>query len=209
MFDELPSIDIAIPEASKNFLDAIEGLANNTSFNAERILDQFGNEQFDILNLWSTLQHIHTGLGVQLIARSKLKGRIAVEVRASRWSPNPPTFDVYCEAARDLLSPILKTFNKQTGSRLRLRIPTKSQLTPKLSPASSKLFERFIRMANKSALHPLDWRRFYAFVHGSRMYPLHESDMTRLLESRGFSSCYASEIASIYKHLCEYKYSVK
>jgi len=209
MFNALPSIDIAIPESPKKFLDDIECIAKNAAFNSERIVEEFGNEQFDILNLWSTLQRNHVGLGVQLIARSELKGRIAVEIRASYWSPDPPTFDIYCEAARDLLSPMLKIFNKQTGNRLRLRIPTKSQLTPKLSPASAKLFERFIRMANKSALHPLDWRRFYAFVHDSRMYPLHETDMTRLLESRGFSRSYAIEIASIYRHLCEYKYSVK
>jgi hypothetical protein len=89
-----------------------------------------------------------------------------------------------------------------------MSVAAATALEPKLSPQSEKLFKRFAVLANKSVLHPLDWFRFYDFVRSNRMRrPLYENDMAHLLVKEGFSSQYATYIASVYFHLCEFKNS--
>lgn len=149
---------------------------------------------------------IHRQLGLQFIYFSQLKERISVEVRASRWLPDdPPTYATYVQAAKDIASPILKAYNSRHNTLYRLRIQSQSSLVPKLTPAAEKLFLSFIRHANTSALHPLDWQRMYRFVWKSRGVPLHEEDMAALLEKHGFTSEYAARVASICVHLHDFK----
>ena len=75
-----------------------------------------------------------------------------------------------------------------------------------LNPAFIKLLKRFAHLANKSALHPLDWRRFYEFVRDCRSRaPYSEEEMARLLIKEGFSETYATYIGEIYVHLRNFK----
>lgn len=205
MSQYLPPIDIALREQPSAFLDKIASIASNSNFDLERRHDTFGNEHYDVLNMRFLGPTQHQGLGAQLISRSDLKDRVEVEVRAHTWAPDEPTYSVYICAAKTLIAPILRTYNQQTGNRVRLRIPSEKQLVPRLTPHRERLFERFAVLANTSSLHHLDWRRFYEFVHGSRGRVLNETEMTRLLMDHGFKQEYAERIASIYVHLTEFK----
>jgi hypothetical protein len=77
-------------------------------------------------------------------------------------------------------------------------------MLPKLTPRSAELFKRFIDEANMTSLHEWDWRRFYAFVRGTRPSKLSSHELVLLLEREGFSKEYARHIALIYEHLRDY-----
>lgn len=203
----LPAIDIAVPEAPRRFLERVANIAEvSGSFKVERHYDAVGTPGFDVLNLRYLKQLPHAKVGGQLIARPELKGRIAVEMRAQTWWPDPPTYDSYCCAARSIIGPLLIAYNREVGTKHRLRIQNPRQLEPKLPPRSAKLFKTFAVLANTSSLHSLDWRRFYEFVRASRNQ-LYEEELSRLLVKEGFSKSYAGRIAEIYRHLCEFKRS--
>ena len=201
----LPPIDIALQVQPAEFLDKMQVIAAGSYFSVERRADSLGKDHFDILNMWFKGSTPHRGLGAQLISRSDLKRKVAVEVRAQTWEPDDPTYDVYVAAARQLVSPLLRQYNKEERTRLRMRVPSQKQLVPRLTPHSERLFKRFAVLANTSSLHYLDWRRFYEFVHGSRTRPLDEVAMARLLMDNGFAQEYAEHVASIYEHLVEFK----
>lgn len=207
MPNRLPPIDIAVQQSSQDAVQALADAARSLEiFDVEAVNTFSGEEGFYAANLRYLKPSQHQGLGIQFIAFKDQKKRVSVEVRASQWSPeDPPTYNVYCDAARQLANPILKKYNAINSTRCRLRIPTKQSMTPRLSPASEINFNRFVALANKSTLHPLDWRRFYQFVWNSRGRPLSEDDMQALLESKGFTHQYAADIASIYLHLGEFK----
>lgn len=176
-------------------------------FTVEQQLDALGTNGFDVVNLRIIKSPQHRGLGGQLIVQPEAKNSVAVEIRAERWSPDdPPSYDTYVAEARALISPLLSAYNREIGTRLRMSVPARRKLEPKLPPQSAKLFKRFVALANKSGLHPLDWRRFYVFVRDSRMRrPLLDEDMARLLIKEGFPEQYARDIAAIYGHLWEFK----
>lgn len=71
-----------------------------------------------------------------------------------------------------------------------------------LSPGAQKVFVRFLNLANRSSLHPLDWRRFYGFVryahaHRARM---NSTNLSLLLQQHGFSAAKAESLAFVYGH---------
>lgn len=73
---------------------------------------------------------------------------------------------------------------------------------PELPPATRRLFVRFVNCANRSALHPLDWRRFYQFVrycHG-RHVKLSQGRLHVLLVRGHFPERNAEYLADIYEH---------
>lgn len=72
----------------------------------------------------------------------------------------------------------------------------------KLSPKVQPLFDAFTNLANKSALHPYDWNRFYAFLCAAHRFRsrLSGSDVKELLLAQGFQEDYASDIAEVYEH---------
>lgn len=142
-------------------------------------------------------------VGGQLISRADSK-RISVEIRASRWMPDPPTRDIYCAAAKELIGPLLTAYNRMNKTRYRLRIEKAIHAEPKLPPQAAKLFSTFATLANTSSLHPLDWQRFYEFVRYSRT-EISEEDMAALLVKSGFEAPYAEHISGIYRHLWTFK----
>ena len=111
------------------------------------------------------------------------------------------TYDTYVNAAV-LLKPSLRLYNQTHGARVRLGIESREQLEPKLPPKARKFFDGFVNLANKGALHHLDWQRFYIFVrtaHRVRLR-LHEVDISYLLVREGFDEESARHIADIYEH---------
>ncbi len=71
-----------------------------------------------------------------------------------------------------------------------------------LPPATRKLFVQFVNCANRRVLHPLDWRRFYAFVRfcHSRRVRLYDSELKHLLIRAEFPPLVADRLALVYEH---------
>ncbi len=208
MDDYLPPIHIKINVPPRRFLNRMAKIAKTSgTFRVEKRYDALGQKSFDVVNLRYAGKSPHRNVGGQLIADSEDEGSIAVEMRAQRWSQaDPPTYDTYSAAARDLITPLLHTYNSQSRTRHRMHIPAKEKLEPKLPSQCTKLFQQFTVLANKSALHPLDWTRFYKFVRNCRIRTrLSEDEMARLLMKEGFSEEYAQRISGIYAHLCNFK----
>lgn len=171
-------------------------------FRVERHRDTLGESGSDIINL-RYLKHSSHVEGGQLISRANSK-RISVEMRASRWTPDPPTRETYCAAAKGLIGPLLGAYNRANQTRYRLRIEKADHAEPKLPRQAAKLFDTFATLANTSSLHPLDWQRFYEFVRYSRT-EISEEDMAALFVKSGFDAPYAEHISRIYRHLWTFK----
>lgn len=208
MRDYLPPIHINVTGSLRGFLKKMANLAEKSgTLTVEQEFDALGSSGFDVVNFRLIKSPRHKGLGGQLIVQPESTNSVAVEIRAERWSPDdPPTYETYVAEARALIGPLLSEYNCEVGTRHRMAVPSKRKLEAKLPPQSTKLFKRFTGLANKSGLHPLDWRRFYEFVRDSRMRrPLPDEDLARLLMKEGFSERYARDIAEVYGHLWEFK----
>lgn len=208
MRDYLPPIRINVTGPLRRFVAKMADIAEKSgAFTVEQQFDTMGEKGFDVVNLRLTKLSLHKGLGGQLIVQPDAKGAVAVEIRALRWSPDdPPSYETYVAEAKALIDPLLSAYNCEAHTRHRMTVAAKEKLEPKLPSRSAKLFKRFTALANKSGLHPLDWRRFYEFVRDSRMRTqLPDEDIARLLIKEGFSEQYARHIAEVYGHLWEFK----
>lgn len=205
MPDWLPTIDIAIAGDAKDFLAHMADIgAASSRFRVERHLDRPGRAGLEVVNFRFQGDSPHEGLGFQLISRPDIPGRVMIEVRAERWVPDPPTRDAYCEAARSLASPLLSAYNHSHSTRYRLRIERANRDRIRLSARSAALLDRFALLANKTSLHPFDWRRFYELVSEGRQ-AIPEQEMRSLLIERGFSPDAAARLAELYSHLWAFK----
>jgi len=200
-----PEIDIKISVQPEFFLMDMENLAAQ-DYRVE-VLNEADMPwlKMTIVNFRCNVSSPHEELGFQLIHKKDMPDRVAVELRALRWAIDGPTagYDEYVAAARSTIGKLLTIYNRQKGSRLRLRIK-RSQQGPTPSKRTMHLIEKFTFTANKSSLHPLDWHRFYEFVHSSRQI-LHEDTLEALLRERGFNRSKARKLTEIYSHLIEYK----
>lgn len=173
-------------------------------FTIEHVVDTLGGRRMDVVNFRLHDDCVHEGHGFQLIVRDETPKRVAVEMRAQRWQPDPPTRAVYEQAARDLLAPSLRDYNRAYGTRHRLRIRSASGKGFRMSDRTRTVLERFTILANKSALHPLDWQRFYVLAREARQQiPGHV--LRRELERSRFTPESANKLAELYHHLAEYK----
>ena len=195
--DWLPGIDIAVSGDRGVFLSQMADIG--------RASGRFDVEHHrDAVNFRLRRDGPHWALGFQLLAPPDTAGGVAVEMRAQRWNPDPPTNAVYCEAARGLVSPLLTVLNRSQSTRYRLRIERFGSDRFKMSPRNKALLDRFALLANTSSLHPLDWKRFYELVRESRQ-ELPEAELRPLLAARGFSTAKAAELAELYGHLWAFK----
>lgn len=201
----LPRIDIAVAGPLVSFLNQMAQIAAESGdFKVEQHFDCLGEAGFHIANFRCLKASAHRELGGQLIVRPDVVGRVLVEMRASRWDPDPPTRSAYCEAARAVMWPILQAYNRFAGIRHRFRISKAAADRLKLTRRSEALIHRFASLANKASLHPLDWRRFYALVREGRQR-LTEEHIRQLLHDKGFSETSAEHLAEIYTHLWAFK----
>lgn len=205
MPDWLPTIDIAVPEEHGAFLRRMGELGvASTRFETNAGATHFRSGGIEVRNFRSLQESAHSGLGFQLISRDDIPGRVLVELRAARWNPEPPLRATYIEAARSLVLPLLKAYNAAHSTRYRLRIECTPRDRVIPTARTTALLNRFTLLANKNALHPLDWNRFYQFVSESRQ-ELPEHEIRILLGSAGFGPNYAAHIAEIYTHLWAFK----
>ncbi|MET3835236.1 hypothetical protein ABIB58_000555 [Brevundimonas sp. UYEF29] len=201
----LPDIDIAVGDDRGAFLSRMADLGRASGrFDIEHHRDAGGTAGFDVVNFRDLEASPHRELGFQLLTRPDTPDRVAVEVRAQRWTPDPPTNAVYCDAARHLVSPLLTMLNRSHSTRYRLRIERSASDRFKLSPRNKVLVDRFALLANTSSLHPLDWKRFYELVRESRQ-EIPEAELRALLGARGFSTARSVELAELYGHLWAFK----
>ena len=72
----------------------------------------------------------------------------------------------------------------------------------RMAPKTKRVFEFFVEDANKTGLHPTDWRRFYTFVQTARRYrsQIWEQDVKKALMGAGFDEDYARHLSDIYCH---------
>lgn len=201
----LPAIDIAVPTDHATFLGDIAAIgAASDLFDIDRHRDSFGRSGMDVVNFRSRAQASHQGLGFQLISRPDMPTRILVELRAARWNPNPPTREVYTEAARQCVAPMLRAYNRTNTTHYRLRIERTQRERFRLSDGTRVLLDRFALLANTTSLHPLDMQRFYELVRASRQ-EIPEGALRPLLIGRGFPPATADRLSELYSHLWAFK----
>lgn len=202
MEDRLPNIPVKRDVPPADFLRRMAALVNHASFKPEIREHIPGSKSMTALNLEPTGTTAHEGLVGHLIVDTDSPGFTRLEVTASRWAPDPPTYQTYVQAARDIFDPLLRQYNRQHGVRVHMAIQTMVQLGPKLPAKAQQVFARFVGCANKRALHPRDWHRFYDFIwhcHGRRL-KLGDDDVKRLLVTAGFRKDKARYIADVYEH---------
>ncbi|MEQ9448082.1 MAG: hypothetical protein RLN70_04135, partial [Rhodospirillaceae bacterium] len=148
MQTRLPAIDIAVSQTPREFLDAMAEIAGaSAEFRVEQHRDKPGGPALDVINLRYLGRSPHVDVGGQLISRADRK-RISVEMRASRWTPDPPTREIYCAVAKELIGPLLTTYNRANKTRYRLRIEKAVHAEPNLPQEAAKLFSVFVTLAN-------------------------------------------------------------
>lgn len=205
MADSLPAIDIKVSVEPSLFLARLRAIGEDSArFRIEHVDDRASGTRLEALNFRLTGESLHEDHGFQLIARGEKAGRIQVEMRARRWTPDPPTRAVYEQSARDLVQPLLRTYNRSFGTRHRLRIGAREEKPFKMSRITLTLLSRFTTLANTRSLHPYDWRRFYLLVREARQ-EIPDHILRARLEEAGFMPDKARDLAQLYAHLWEFK----
>ena len=205
MADSLPAIDIKISVEPSLFLERMRAIGTDSGrFIIEHVGDMAGGTRLEVLNFRLTEKSVHDEHGFQLIARDEKTDRIQVELRARRWSREPPTRAVYEQAARDLVQPLLRIYNRSFRTRHRLRKGAREQRSYTMSDITETLLARFTTLANTHSLHPYDWRRFYLLVREARQ-EVPDHIMRQRLEDAGFTPDKARDLAQLYVHLWSFK----
>jgi hypothetical protein len=199
----LPNITVKPDCDPKLFLNRLEGLANQSNLIQEVLRDiNLAGSGMDILAFMPLDQNEHVAIIGQFILYSDKPSILSVEVRARAWMPDPPNYESYVKEAKRIAGGLIKAYNQSFNSRRRLTIQKKKQTEPTLPPGANGVFNKFVALANKSSLHPLDWKRFYDFArfcHAHRVM-LYEDEIEWLLKKNGFSEKMARYIADIYTH---------
>ncbi len=144
-------------------------------------------------------QWLHTY--VQLIP-TKDEHLVRVDISADEWGAIDLTYDLYVETASVTVKPLLQRYNSIYKNRYRLRIQKKSDLAIKLPLQAQRAFENFVKGANRTSLHPLDYDTFYTFVywcHAKKAKVTHDN-LLELLVDANFSEDQAEHLADIFYH---------
>ena len=202
MKDRLPRMSIKVDATPDEFLRRIETLALQSG---EFLVDLERDEQgqgSSVLILKPMLVTQHRELAGWLIAAPGSSGRVSVEVRAARWNPDPPTYQAYVIAAREIFRPLLHQYNRKYRTNRKLQIQSRAATEPRLPTVARQVFDRFADRANKSALRSRDWQRFYHFTWHCTAHNVIVSrdDVHRLLVGAGFSVEHAAGLADIFEH---------
>ncbi|MFC1543326.1 hypothetical protein ACFL4K_02160 [Candidatus Neomarinimicrobiota bacterium] len=203
MKDRLPTISIKIDTTPDEFLRRFEGLARQIGqFVVELEHDPAGEGNVSTLHLKPMLITQHRGLAGRITTVPESQDRVTVEVRAAHWHPDPPTYQAYVTAARDIFKPLLHEYNLKYHSNRKLQIPSQAATEPNLPAMASRVFNRFVDGASKSALRNRDWQRFYHFIWHCAAHNIHVSrdDVHRLLVAAGFTIEHAADLADIFEH---------
>ena len=71
-----------------------------------------------------------------------------------------------------------------------------------IPPKTKQVFDRFVTLANKQAVHPYDWDRFRDFVRAAHRHHvrLKPTDLKALLDHQGFDTDESNLLALVYEH---------
>jgi hypothetical protein len=203
MKDRLPRMSIKIEADQDEFLRRIETLAKQIG---EYIIEMDSNvvdaNRVTALKIKPILVTHHRELVGWIIPTPDMADRVDLEVRAARWHPDPPTYDAYVTAAREIFQPLVHQYNQKYQTNRKIRIQSKAATEPRLPVMASQLFDQFADRAHKSALRNRDWERFYHFTWHctARNVHLSRDDVHRLLVAAGFTIEYAANLADIFEH---------
>lgn len=157
MTEPLPATDIKISVEPSLFLNRMQMIDEESGrFRIDHVDDWAGGRRLEVVNFRLTEHSLHEEHGFQLIAREEKAEHIQVEMRARRWSPDPPTRAINEQSAHDCLQPLLKAYNRSFGTRHRLRIGAREERPFKMSRITQTLLSRFTTLANTRSLHPFD-----------------------------------------------------
>jgi hypothetical protein len=198
----LPDIQVKVDINLYEFLEQMQNLALETKNFHSELHKDFMGQGYDILDLNPQFTTPHVGLFGQLIVAPGKREYVIVEMKADHWNPEPPSYEMYVGSAKDVIAPLLKSYNSIFKTKYRLSIQSAESLKPKLPPRANQRFNEFVGMANKQILHPLDWKRFYFFIYAcsSRNIKTSQDDVKELLLSAGFSDDVTDTLASIFWH---------
>ncbi len=196
MQDRLPHISIRIEIPPGEFLRRFREVALQSG----EYLVESVTAPADRLQLAPLLVTGHQGLAGQLRPDPDDARRVSVEITAERWDPDPPTYQSYVDAAHDIFSPLLHTYNQAHGTTRRLNIPSLAHTEPQLPEIAREVFQAFVSAADKRGLTREDWSRLFDFTRHCTSYnvALAERDLVRLLRLSGFEKDHARDVARIF-----------
>lgn len=199
----IPAISIKVDVEPHEFLDRLEDIAKQFDYiSLIKPINTAGFDDWKSLNLEMQCSQAQKNVAGVIYSMPDNKDRVFIELRVDRCRSEPSTNDTYVEEAQLLFGPLIKVYNAQYASRRRLLIQANKSMTFVLSKGTTRLLKSFIGCANTSALHPLDWQRFYrlvAFCHAHRV-KLSNGQLRGLLAKGGFSEERAEYLADIYSH---------
>lgn len=141
-------------------------------------------------------------LSIILRCDKKEDNRIFIEAQSIEWVEKPIDYDEYVNTIGKLTRPLLKIYNKLYSTNRRLTVPSKEQITPKLSKYPKRFFEQFLEYANRTFLSQPSWRHYYSFIiccHSRKEY-LGAEEIIYLLKNAGFNDYYCNKLYSIFEH---------
>jgi len=193
----MPYVYISTHEKPDIFLAMLATIASGMGYKTGKLIKRL---DFFILEI-----NTPNGVKGQLCYDPHNQNRIRVEVFASQ----PMSHENYFEYCKEFYSPVIKSYNRSHGTRLRLYIKSPDAERLKLPPKSRQAFDSFLSIAGKPILYLGDWHRFYAFIqvcHRTRVTFTYPQLKDALVEN-GFSDKYASYIEDIGMHLLAFQKS--
>jgi len=202
-----PYMEMRIREEPHGFLRNVQALLDEQGgFDTRLTLEEPSDLYCSCAGFAPKAPQVHEGLVGLFVNWAHEYPTIRLQIIASRWQPEWPTYAVVRQAAEALFLPVIKDYNRRHRTRYRMRIESQEETLPKLSPAAQAAFDQFAKLANVRGLHPFDWQRFYRFVrvcYATRNNP-GEDDVAFFLRKAGFAADYANFIAQVYVHCREF-----
>jgi len=202
-----PYMEMRIREEAHDFLRNVQAqLDEDGEFDTKLTLEEPSDLHCSCVGFAPKAPQVHEGLVGLFVNWAHEYPVIRLQVVASRWQPEWPTYAVIRQAAEGLFLPVIRNYNRRHRTRYRMKIESLEETLPKLSPAAQAAFDQFAQGANVRALHPFDWQRFYRFVqvcYATQNNP-YEADVSFLLRKAGFAADYANFIAQVYTHCREF-----
>ena len=201
--ERLPEIKMRISVEPMEFLKRFEEIAGaNPSLEVKSNYEGAGDMSCNVVSFADRAESEHEGLFAMCVHWERHGRDLRLQVAAHRWNPDPPTYDTYVDAAKRLFAPVIHAYNRKYGVRHQMRIQTREDLLPKMTPKQQEAFRHFVHTSNMESLHPLDWEKFYRFAYVSyRMGRFLDIDEIRwFCRSAGFSPQQSESLAMAFHH---------
>lgn len=208
MEELLPNMYIKTRLNERAFISRINNVLNS----CEEIISKEYTENHlvdgeDSLVITPKNQNGNKDLSLLLFNYLNVNEKVFVELVADNWVEYPATYETYTNEAKRIIVPIIKRYNKEYNSRIRLCIQSRESLKVKLPKLANDYFIGFINgISKRNKLHPLEWKRFYYFVWHChrRNVKLTDYDLNRLLIENDFNYNLATTISERYRIIREF-----